>query len=201
MKFLLKSISYIFHPLLMPLVAVGFYYLKSPRYIPTQIIQAKIISVIILTLILPILLFFLLKTLKKVKSIHLKTTQERIRPLIIFSIIIFLVLRKIFPQNDIVELYYFFIGVLITNLSCLFMAFFKFKASLHLAGISGVLMFFVALSIHYNININGTLALLSIIIGLIATSRLYLNAHNYKELAIGFFIGFLPQLIVINYWL
>ncbi|MEJ2114042.1 MAG: hypothetical protein P8X62_10275, partial [Flavobacteriaceae bacterium] len=62
-------------------------------------------------------------------------------------------------------------------------------------------MFFVALSIHYNININGTLALLSIIIGLIATSRLYLNAHNYKELTIGFFIGFIPQLILINYWL
>ena len=48
-----------------------------------------------------------------------------------------------------------------------------------MAGISGIFMFFVALSIHYNININGTLALLSIIIGLIATSRLYLNAHNF----------------------
>lgn len=201
MKFFLKSISYVFHPLFMPLIAVSFYYAKSPRYIPTQIIQAKIISVFILTLILPLLLFFLLKSLKKINSIHLKTTQERITPLILYSIIIFLVLKKIFPQNDILELYYFFIGVLITNLSCLFMGFFKFKVSLHMAGISGIFMFFVALSIHYNININGTLALLSIIIGLIATSRLYLNAHNYKELTIGFFIGFLPQLIIINYWL
>lgn len=201
MKFFLKSISYLFHPLFMPLIAVSFYYAKSPRYIPTQIIQAKIISLNILTLVLPILLFFLLKSLKRINSIHLNTTQERIIPLILFSVIIFLVLSKIFPQSDILELYYFFVGVLIASLSCLFLAFFKFKASLHMAGISGIFMFFVALSIHYNININGSLALLSIIIGLIATSRLYLNAHNYKELVIGFFIGFVPQLILINYWL
>ena len=55
--------------------------------------------------------------------------------------------------------------------------------------VSGLFMFFIALSIHFSININGTLALLAIIIGAIATSRLHLKAHTYKELIIGFFIG------------
>ena len=68
-------------------------------------------------------------------------------------------------------------------------------------GISGLFMFFIAISIHFSININGTLALMSIIIGAIATSRLHLKAHTYKELIMGVFIGLIPQLILVNYWL
>jgi hypothetical protein len=185
----------------MPVIGVTFYFSKSPRYIPPQIIQAKIISIIILTIILPILLFYLLKTLKKVKSIYLKTTKERIIPLVVNCFILLLIIRKIFPQNDVLELYYFFIGALITSLSCLMLSALKFKASIHMAAVSGILMFFIALSIHFSININGTLALLAIIIGSIATSRLHLKAHNYKELIIGFFVGLIPQLITLNYWL
>ena len=201
MNFFLKSISILFHPIFMPLLGVAFYFSKSPRYIPTQIIQTKIISIIILTIILPILLFSVLKTLKKVNSIYLKTTRERIIPLAVNCIILLLIIRKTFPQNDILELYFFFIGILITSLSCLIISALKFKVSIHMAAISGILMFFIALSIHFSININGTLALLAIIIGAIATSRLHLKAHSYLELIVGFFIGLFPQLITLNYWL
>ena len=185
----------------MPLIGIAFYFLKSPRYIPPQVIQAKIISIIILTMILPILLYYLLKTLKRVKSIYLQTTKERIFPLAVNCFILLLIIRKIFPQNEILELYFFFIGVLITSLSCLFLSALKFKVSIHMAAISGVLMFFIALSIHFSININGTLAFLAIIIGAIATSRLHLKAHSYLELIVGFFVGLLPQIITLNYWL
>ena len=67
--------------------------------------------------------------------------------------------------------------------------------------IAGIFMFYIALSIHFSININGTLALITILVGAIATSRLHLKAHDYKELIVGFCIGFIPQLIMINYWL
>ena len=65
----------------------------------------------------------------------------------------------------------------------------------------GVLMFAIATSIHFNININGSLALFFILTGAIATSRLHLHAHNSIEIIIGFFVGFIPQLILLNYWL
>ena len=67
--------------------------------------------------------------------------------------------------------------------------------------LGGVFMFFIALSIHFSKDINGTLALLSIVTGATATSRLHMGAHNVKELVIGLFIGVLPQLIMVNYWL
>lgn len=198
---ILKSISFVFHPLLMPLLGVLFYFSKSPRFIPEEIIQAKIISIFILTIILPVLLFFLLKTLGKVNSIYLKSTEERIYPLILNCIVVLIVLQRIITPSQIIELYYFFLGILISTMACLILAIFKFKASIHMISISGLFMFFVVLSIHFSINIIGTLALISVISGAVATSRLHVKAHTYLELILGVCIGILPQLILVSYWL
>lgn len=201
MNTILKSISYIFHPVFMPLLGVVFYFSKSPRDIPKEIIWAKLVSTSILTFLLPILLFFLLKNIGRVNSIFLKTTQERIIPLFINGIIVFLMLRKVFPAYEFIELYGFFMGVLISNLTCLILVLLKFKASIHMIALGGIMMYFIALSIHFSKNINGTLALLSIITGATATSRLHMGAHNMKELIFGLFLGIIPQLIMVNYWL
>ncbi|GAL78820.1 hypothetical protein JCM19274_3378 [Algibacter lectus] len=37
--------------------------------------------------------------------------------------------------------------------------------------------------------------------GAVATSRLHLNAHTSKELIFGFFVGLIPQLLLINFWM
>jgi hypothetical protein len=201
MSALLKSISYIFHPLLMPFLGVVFYFSKSPRFIPLPIIKAKLFSLALLTIILPILLFFGLKKTRGVNTIYLETTKERIIPLILNCIIIFFVVKRVLPLNEIVELYYFFIGILLSTLACLILSILKFKVSIHMVASAGVLLFFIAISIYFNININSTIALFFIIIGAIASSRLHLKAHTNIELIIGFFVGVIPQLILLNYWL
>lgn len=201
MNHILRSISFIFHPLFMPLLGVIFYFSKSPRFIPKEVIWAKLVSLFILTIVLPVLLYFLLKTLGKVKSVYLETTTERIYPLLLNCIVILIVIQRILTPTQIIELYYFFIGILISTIVCLTLAIFKFKASIHMIAVCGVFMFFIVLSIHFSININGTLALMSIIMGAIATSRLHMKAHTYKELIMGVFIGIIPQLILVPYWL
>ncbi|MEO1030707.1 MAG: hypothetical protein AAFX55_04845 [Bacteroidota bacterium] len=199
--FILRSISFVFHPLIMPLLGVMFYFHKTPRYIPEPLKNAKIFSIIILTIILPILLFFLLKTINKVNTIYLKSTRERLIPLFINCIIITLILIRVLTPNEIIELYYFFLGILCSTLSCFIMAIFKVKASIHMIAASGFFMFAVAIGIHFKININGTIALMMIILGAIATSRLHLKAHTNQELIIGLFTGLFPQLVLMNYWL
>jgi membrane-associated phospholipid phosphatase len=87
-----------------------------------------------------------------------------------------------------------------SNIACFILALLSFKVSLHMVGVSGIFSFFLMLSIQYSININGTLALMSIVTGAVASSRLYLKAHNSIELITGIFIGVTPQIIVINYW-
>ena len=200
-NFLLKSISFVFHPLIMPVLGVVFYFSKTPRFIPEAIITAKLISISILTIALPILLFYLLKTINRVDTIYLHTTKERLIPLMINCVIIMLVLFRVFTHNEILELYYFFLGILCSTLACFILAVFDIKASIHMIAASGFFMFALALSINFKININGTIALMSIILGAIATSRLHLKAHTTAELVIGLFTGLFPQLVLLNYWL
>ncbi|MFD2551736.1 hypothetical protein ACFSQP_07910 [Bizionia sediminis] len=201
MNAILRSISFIFHPIIMPLVGVIFYFTKSPRYLPLDIIQAKVVSLFILTILLPILIYMLLKSVGKTSSIYLQTTNERIIPLFINAIIVLLIILKVLPSNEIIELYFFFLGILVSTLSCFILAIMQIKASIHMMAVSGVFMFFLALSIHFSININGSLAFMALLTGAIATSRLHLQAHSVPELVIGLFIGFIPQLILINYWM
>ena len=185
----------------MPLLGVIFYFSKTPRFIPEPVIKAKLFSITILTVILPLLLYYLLKTLNKVNSIYLETTNERKIPLLLNCLIILLILIRVLPQNEIPELYFFFIGILISTITCFALAVVKFKASIHMIAASGFFMFAVALAIHFKVNINGTIALMCIILGAIATSRLHLKAHTPIELIIGFFVGLLPQIVLLNYWI
>ncbi len=201
MHHILKSISAIFHPLVMPIAGVIFYFAKTPRFIDREVIWAKLVSLSILTIILPILLYFLLKTLGKVESIYLRNTKERIIPLFLNAIVIIMVTQKILRPDPYIELYYFFVGILISTIACLILVIFKFKASIHMIAISGLFMFFIALSIHFSININGTLAIMCIITGAVATSRLHLKAHTYPELIMGMFVGLFPQLVLVTKWL
>ncbi len=201
MNGIIKSISFIFHPILMPLIGLCFYFWKSPKFFPQELIRTKLISILILTVILPILIYHLLKTLGKAKSIYLKTAQERILPLLINAIITILIINRVFPSSLIIELYYFFLGILISTMSCLIFAYLDYKVSIHMIAISGVFTFAIALALHFSINLNGSLSLFAIITGAIGTSRLALEAHTTKELVIGTLIGFAPQFSLLGYWL
>ncbi|MUU79296.1 hypothetical protein [Winogradskyella endarachnes] len=200
-NFILKSISFVFHPLIMPLLGVIFYFSKTPRYIPEPVMKAKIFSIVILTIILPILLFFLLKTVNKVNTIYLKSTKERLIPLFINCIIILLILFRVLPPGEILGLFYFFLGILISTFICFILAVFKIKASIHMIAAAGFFMFAINTAVNYHININGTIALMTVILGAIATSRLHLKAHTNQELILGLFTGLTPQLVLLNYWL
>jgi membrane-associated HD superfamily phosphohydrolase len=185
----------------MPLLGVIFYFSKSPRFFPEELVKAKLISIFILTFLLPILVFYLLKTLGKTDTIYLEKTRERILPLAINASIILLILTRVLPENQIIELYYFFIGILISTLACLGFALFKLKISIHMLSFTAVFAFAIGLAIHFSININGSLALMALLMGAVATSRLHLKAHSFTELILGCVVGAFPQFLIYNYWL
>lgn len=201
MRFFLKIASYAFHPLFMPLLGSALYFYLTPRFVEFEYVSSQLLSIAIITLIIPIVLFFTLKTLGKVKSIYLKEVSERKYPLMIHCILLLLVTKMIFTQAYNPEVYYFFTGIIFTALSALIMVFFRVKVSLHQAGVAGLLVFLVGVSVHFKINILGLIAALLFINGWVASSRLEARAHNYAELILGFIIGGLPQFILYSMWL
>ncbi len=83
----------------------------------------------------------LLKSIKQAESIYLENVNHRIIPLILNCLITILISIKILPPNEFVELYFFFIGVLLSTITCLILALISFKASIHMIASGGVLMF------------------------------------------------------------
>ena len=201
MNYFLQSASFIFHPLLMPLISVGLYFKLTPKFIEPEIIIIKTYAIIIITILIPLSSFFLLKNSGLVKSINLKGVKERKYPLMIQIILIFIIITRVFTKYHHPELYYFFIAFAVSSLAALILVIVNFKVSLHQMGIAGVTMFLIALSIHFTENYLFEISLFFLINGWVASSRLETKSHSISELFIGFILGVFPQFIILNYWL
>ena len=201
MKVLLKTISYIFHPLFIPIIGTIFYFIITPKYSSLELQSGNILPIFILTIIIPIISYLILKNIGLVSSIFMPTIRERKYPLYIHIALLLMVLYKVIPNNYTIELYYFFLGLLSATITSLLLLFLRFKSSMHLMGMGSLLMFLIGLSIHFEINLTLTLSIFTLLIGLVATSRLYFKAHSKAELLIGFFIGVISQLLTIKFWL
>ncbi|MEX0314964.1 MAG: hypothetical protein AB3N18_12370 [Allomuricauda sp.] len=201
MRHFLNIISYIFHPLFVPIGGTVFYFLITPKASSLEIQSGNILPIFILTVIIPIIFFLILKNLGVISSIFLPTVKERKYPLYISCLLLIMILYKVIPNNYVHELFFFFIGLLMATGTALILLFLKFKTSIHLLGMGSLLMFMIGLSIHFEINITLAISVFTLLTGLVATSRLYLNAHSKIELVIGFLVGFCSQLIILKYWL
>jgi hypothetical protein len=67
--------------------------------------------------------------------------------------------------------------------------------------VSATFMFMILTNLHFGVSISNVVIVFILIMGAMASSRLHLNAHSVKELAIGLIIGVLPQILLLNQWL
>jgi hypothetical protein len=200
MKLFFKIISYLFHPLFIPVAGTYAYFLITPKYSPPEFESGNILPIFILTVIIPIIFFLILKNMGLITSVFLPAVKERKYPYYISLALLLMVVYKVIPNNFIIELHYYFLGLIAATMSSLLLLFFKFKSSMHLMGMGSLFMFLVCLSIHFETNIIIALSLFILATGVVASSRLYLNAHSRAEVLIGFFIGLVSQLLTIKFW-
>ncbi len=201
MRLLSKLVSYLFHPIFLPLAGTVSYFLITPKYTTIELKSGNILPIFILTIIIPILSFFILKNIGLVSSVFLTKPEERRYPLIINLILLLMILLKVIPDNYTIELYFFFLGLIAATSTCLLLLLIHFKTSLHMMGMGSILMFLIALSFHFERNIIIAISFMLFASGVVATARLYLKAHSRAELLIGFLVGIMSQLLTIKFWL
>lgn len=202
-----KFFSLIFHPLILPTLATFLLFLLPTYMLNYQIWYKKVIIQIVFlaTLISPILILLILINLKKVSNIYLSDRKERNYPFIIVSVLYlltYLFLKKI--PLGLLAVPPFISNFILISAGIIFISFIinlKLKLSAHMAGIGGFisyfLVFFYSQSIgdnlffiyKFNVTKLFLFSFLVIIAGIIASSRLYLKAHNLKEIYIGLSLG------------
>jgi len=194
LKKLLPFFSYLFHPLFISVYAALFYFFVTKSFFYPYEIFLVLFQISILTIFLPISMYFLFKSLGLAKSsIMLHEKKERRLPLAFQAMFYLVLIEHSFSTVVVPELYYFFLGAFISTLLTLLLIVFHFKASIHMIGITGITLFIIGISLHYGIPFVSLIAFFIIAIGLVASSRLYMQAHSMRELLVGIIVGALPQ--------
>ena len=196
LKKILPIFSYIFHPLFVPVYAVlAFFYLSIPYY-DYNTFYIIFFQVVIITILVPLTFYYLLLSIGAVESVMLEKKNQRIIPLVLHAILLYVLINKSITQDNFSFLNCFFVASIISTFFAFTLIFFNLKASLHMIGITALTAFLVILSFQLQVRLIAVLCFLFVICGVVATSRLYMKAHSNKELFLGSLIGFLPQMFV-----
>ena len=201
MKKILPFFSYLLHPIFIPLLGTVFYVLLDGRYFTLLQYIVLFLQIIIITILLPIAFFYLLKTLGKIETVMLSEISQRKIPLLLQLMLFGILIQKSITVERFPSLYFFFLGGLLTTIFTFLLLYVKVKASIHMIGISSLTIFIIGLSIHNQINTIYLVAFFMIMNGVVASSRLVMEAHSKKELLIGFLCGVIPQIALLYFWL
>lgn len=215
------SLSYIFHPIFMPLL--GLYFLFSVETRPNSLYiydalfnfpsDAKNILYIIigiLTILAPLLSLLIMYYNRMISSLTLEIKEERTYPFVLVSfyyLLAYIYVRTKLPEDlEHSALLGFLFGVLLIFVIS-FIVNFYVKISLHAAaifGIAGMLLGYSQTQLPGSYesleptNLYIILYLL-FVAGLVSGARLYLKAHSLNEILLGSFLGFFVMYVVVKF--
>lgn len=190
-----KAISIIFHPIFLPMFGSWVYLNVLP--LPISKMQIYLIFFIVAgaTFLVPLLTIFLLKFMGQIKSIQVTTAHERKLPvalMIVNYLFLAQMLGRIWQLRELTILAYATsIGLLVAIL----FLYKRIKISLHMLGMAGLLGFTIIYGSAYYYPVI-VIALLFVMTGLLATARLKLQAHNFKEIIIGTSLGLILPILL-----
>lgn len=211
-KAFFSTLSYIFHPIFMPLV--GLFFLFSMPSMTPGIIEKSLFAIDQDVKIAIYLIFGTLMVLapgisilimywsKVINSITMEDRKERlyvIGIMLMYVVFCYAYLRELIssqPSYTLLLSYTF--GTLLVILFCLIINFYT-KISLHAAGFFGVIGAVIG---YFNTQANFNLSFILILIivgGLISAGRLYLKAHSNKEILLGMLVGFTCEFLCMKF--
>ena len=191
-------ISYIFHPLFIPLYVGYFLMFIHPTYFVGYGSKEKywlLIRVAYTMVFFPIITVLLLKAIGFIESVFLKTQKDRIIPYIACGIYFFwgyLVFRN---QPSIPSILTAFTFAVFLSSSVALIANIYFKISMHAIGMGGVMGLFLVIMNSNTMLMTGPLSLVFLLTGMVCTARLLISNHSDKEIYMGLLVGIACQLV------
>lgn len=200
MKKFLAIFSYLFHPLFVPVYATLFYFLVANTFFYKHEIYLAFIQILIVTVLLPLSIFYLLKSLGMLKT-RMFDNKERRLPLAIYALLLLFLIKYSLSIVVIPELYYYFTGCLISTVLALALVLTGHKASLHMMAMASLTIFIISISAYYHITFLYLIAFFVLCTGIVGTSRMQAKEHSFGEIVLGSLLGVIPQIGLWFIWL
>jgi hypothetical protein len=198
MREVYRIISFVFHPLVLPLygftilvliVPTAFWFTPEP---PVLLLRPLVMNM----LFLPLFAVFLLQALGFVRSLYFTDRKERVI-LLMITMIFYWWNNWVFSSKAGVPevMHLFSLGALIAVIASFVVTMVLFKVSLHSVGM-GVLCGLV-LSQVQTADVNVVMVLMGVIIvsGWVGTARLTISDHSGRDVYGGFLLGVASQLL------
>lgn len=216
------SLSYIFHPIFMPLLGIYFlfsletrpvslYKLDALFYFPSEAKIFIYIIIGILTILAPLLSLLIMYYNKMISSLTLENKEERTYPFILVSF--YYLLAYIYVRTKIpLELQHpalvgFLFGILLIFIVSVIVNFYL-KISLHAAaifGVAGMLLGYSQTQMPIFVEAGPTnlyiILYFLIVAGLVSGARLFLKAHSLTETLLGSVLGFFVMYVIVKFGL
>lgn len=195
-RLLAKIISFLFHPLFIPLY-LTYFIIEVRSYQFAGIDDwgrlIRLLQVFVNCTFLPLVSVLLLRALKFIDSVYLKTQKDRIIPYIICMTFYFwnwYAFKNNHEVKDIVSM-----SMAIFNASVFgFLVNISMKVSMHAIAVGVMTTFIALLAFAETVNLSLYLIFAILISGIVCSSRLIISDHSQKEIYFGFLIGIFSQL-------
>lgn len=186
-----KVISWVFHPLWIPLFALLLIFQLETLsvYLIADKARWLIIGMVLMaTLVFPLLIIMLFVRKGLVSSIKMERREERIYPYLLMMVVYY-VMYLLFGSIKLPTIVNgLFLSVSVVIL-CVVIINIWWKVSIHMASIGGVTGIFTAIAIRYELDLLILIGLLMLISGLVGFARLKLDAHKPAQVYVGFLAG------------
>lgn len=195
-RFFAQSLSYLLHPAVYPVLGVLITLRLLPFHITGQVLLWTLGLVFLGTYVIPMAIVFWLYRAKYVSSLEMSTARDRRIPYLVGALCYYLVASTIKNLPLPVEAYLFIISstlVIVLHLFCLNF----FKPSAHMGGIGGFTGLIFALSLQYQLNLLGIIAICLLVSGFLASARLFLKVHSVPELIFGYLSGLIIVFLIV----
>jgi hypothetical protein len=191
-----RIISFIFHPMFIPVYVVWFMVYIQPYFYSgfSEWDKTKVlISAILMYSFFPLVTVLLLKALKFIDSIFLKTQKDRIIPFVVCGIWYFWMWYVWRNLPDIPRVQVKFGFAIFLASSAGLMANIYMKVSMHAIAVGVTLAFMLLLAFSQEINFGVYLCVALFVTGLVCTARFIVSDHTQKEVYVGLLIGIVSQ--------
>ncbi|MEO6165930.1 MAG: hypothetical protein ABIO46_14285 [Chitinophagales bacterium] len=202
MQIAAKIISFLFHPLVLPTYAFLLIYWTNPllftNYDSTEL--GKIfLTVFINTFLFPVIAILLIWRLGFVKSLYMESQQERMVPYLT-SGAMYIWTYVVFRKSGLPEILSIVIlGATITLFACFMITIFR-KISIHTASMACLFILTFAMCLLSQTDYSFLLMTTALMAGVVGSSRILTGAHDLNEIALGYFIGVVSQLVALKFY-
>ena len=186
-------LSVVFQPLLMPSLVFGLVFFAVPQAssIPDSFKVRLFYLIVASTLLIPMVLMLGLRWSGMVKSLHFEEKSDRRTPFILVTLFYLLTTYFLKEKTELDPILWQGMGIIAFAVALLTGITFFWKMSAHMTGIGGVLGVLAFLAIYFpSLNLAYLLVATLLLGGLVASARLYLDAHRPAEVYVGLLVGF-----------